>query len=413
MHEVLESQALARSEQLKNFLRYVCELEIDGRAREIKEYSIGTEALGRPATYSPLNDSSVRRRAFELRSKLEEIYRTELPASQVRIDLPKGSYVPVFSFRAPSEEALEPGFLLAAASEPPARPAYWLVACAALVTGALLGIFGMRFLNQAKSGSDFLREAWGPLVEQTDVLICLGTPFQMTVRPGGFSPDADLPVFLAPPGIEALFDKTAPRRDGAKLFMRPALNTTTLGALGAVVAASNRLQAFGVQSQILPERSAPLASFRNRNVILVGDPLTSFAAAQLLGSARLTVAMDSATNRMVIRDQSLPPGSPPAFSRASTQTGSTEVFGLLTVRPTDAPPGQRRRTLIVSGLSNVGVQGAMEFFASPDRMLDLKKRFEKEGRPGFPDSYQVVVRCTAHDSLPLSCDYTSHYVLGN
>ena len=367
LQDVLKSQALVRSEQLKNFLRYVCELEIDGRAREIKEYSIGTEALGRPATYSPLNDSSVRRRAFELRSKLDEIYRTELSASPVRIELPKGCYVPVFTLRAPPGETLAPDRPLAAPPAP-ARLAYWLIAGAALGAGALLGVFGTRFLNQTNPGSEFLREAWGPLAAQTDVLICLGTPFQMTVRAGGFSPDADLPVFPAPPGIEGLFDKTAPRRDGAKLFMRPALNTTTLGALGAVVAASNRLQSFGVQSQILPERTAPLASFRNRNVILVGDPLTSFAAAQLLGTARLTVALDPTTNRMVIRDQTLPPGSPPAFSRAYAQTGSTEVFGLLTVRSTDAAPGQHRRTLIVTGLSNVGVQGAMEFFASPERM---------------------------------------------
>jgi len=42
----------------------------------------------------------------------------------------------------------------------------------------------MRLLNQTKPGSEFLREAWGPLAAQNDVLICLGTPFQMTVRRG-------------------------------------------------------------------------------------------------------------------------------------------------------------------------------------------------------------------------------------
>jgi len=110
-----------RSEQLKNFLRYVCEIEIDGRAREIKEYSIGTGALGRPATYSPVNDASVRRRAFELRSKLEEIYRTELSASSVRIELPKGSYVPVFVYRAPPAETLETVLAVAAGPPAPAR----------------------------------------------------------------------------------------------------------------------------------------------------------------------------------------------------------------------------------------------------------------------------------------------------
>ena len=98
LRSVLESQTFARSEQLKNFLRYVCELEIGGRGGEIKEYSIGVEALGRPSSYSTTADSSVRRRAFELRHKLEEAYNGELASSEVRIELPKGSYVPVFRF---------------------------------------------------------------------------------------------------------------------------------------------------------------------------------------------------------------------------------------------------------------------------------------------------------------------------
>ena len=109
LRSVLTSQAFARSEQLKNFLRYVCQLEIAGRSAEIKEYSIGVEALGRPSSYSPTADSSVRRRAFELRHKHEEVYAGELAGSEILIDLPKGSYVPVFRYRgtapAPAIEA--------------------------------------------------------------------------------------------------------------------------------------------------------------------------------------------------------------------------------------------------------------------------------------------------------------------
>ncbi len=407
LREVLDSQVFSRSEQLKNFLRYVCELEIAGRAAEIKEYSIGTDALGRPTTYSTVNDSSVRRRAFELRAKLDELYQSELLNCLVIIDLPKGSYVPVFRLR---EEPLLP-------VAPPPAPAprirpwspWWFTV--ALATGLLLGAIGMRWMLSANSAQAIVREAWGPLAAPGTVLICLATPFHLVVRPGEFSPDADLPAFPAPAGIEALFEKTNPRPAGAKLFMRPTLNTTTLGALGAVAAASTSLHSLGAQVQILPERTAPLASFRNRNVILVGDPLISFAAAQLLRRARLTIAHDPATNRLVIRDQTKPPQDPPAFARRAAQSGISEVYGLLTVLPGDAAPGENRRTLIVSGVSNVGVQGAIEFFTSPERLQELKARFLKDGLPGFPPSYQLVVHCTAQDSLPLSCGYAAHYIL--
>jgi hypothetical protein len=405
LREVIESQGLARSEQLKKFLRYVCELEIAGRAAEIKEYSIGTEALGRPSSYSPVSDSSVRRRAFELRAKLEELYREELTSSPVLIELPKGSYVPVFRFRGDERPGVPP--------LPRRHPR--LAVAAALLVGMLAGAAGMHLLKApAADGTrqPIVREAWGPLAApQGSVLVCIASRFHMAVRAGAFSPDAGLPSFPAPPEIYPLYEKTNPWPDRGSLFMRPAQNVATLGVVGGVAAVASHMRTMGVPYQILPERSAPLASFRGRNVILFGDPLNSFAAAQLLNRARLTIAHNPATNRLVIRDRSKPASDPPAFSRREGRPGDpAEVFGLLTVLPSDAPPGLRRRTLIVSGVSNVGVQGAMEFFTSPERLLDLKSRFQRDGLAGFPDSYQLVVRCTAQDSLPLSCGYAAHYL---
>ena len=423
--EVLESQSFARSEQLKNFLRFVCELEISGRAAEIKEYSIGIVALGRSEGYSPANDSSVRRRAFELRAKLEELYQTELTTCQVQIKIPKGSYVPIYRFR---QEALSQAVPLPpissipapAAPTPsvlPAKRSYRFPVVAALLAGLLAGAIGMRIFTlqstSARTGGAIVREAWGPLAApEGNVLICIASNLQMTVRAGAYAADSDLASFPAPAELYPLYQKSSPFTDGDKLFMRPSFNSANLGVVSAVATAASSLHAFDSQYQILPERIAPLASFRNRNVILVGDPLNSFAAAKLLGRARLTIAHDPASNRLVIRDRQKPESDPPAFSRLEGLPGkAAEVYGLLTVLPSDAESSQQRRTLIVSGVSNVGVHGAMEFFTSAEHLLDLKNRLRREGFPGFPKAYQLVVRCTAENSLPLSCGYAAHTVL--
>jgi hypothetical protein len=50
---VLASESFARSEQLRAFLAFVCEMEIAGRAAELTEYLIGVKALGRPSDYTP------------------------------------------------------------------------------------------------------------------------------------------------------------------------------------------------------------------------------------------------------------------------------------------------------------------------------------------------------------------------
>jgi hypothetical protein len=108
LEEVLQSVTFVRASQVRNFLRYICEMEFAGRAATLHEYLIGVEALGRPTAYSTEDDSSVRRRAYALRQKLDEVYAKELADAPIRIDVPKGSYVPRFIPRyAHCEEVIE------------------------------------------------------------------------------------------------------------------------------------------------------------------------------------------------------------------------------------------------------------------------------------------------------------------
>ena len=94
---MLQSVTLLRASQVRNFLRYICEMELAGRGATLHEYLIGVEALGRPTAYSTDDDSTVRRRAFALRRKLEQVYAGELAHAKIRIAVPKGSYVPMFT----------------------------------------------------------------------------------------------------------------------------------------------------------------------------------------------------------------------------------------------------------------------------------------------------------------------------
>src|SRR5689334_4603696 len=107
---VLESRTFSRSDQLRAFLRYVCEAELEGRAQQLNEYALGVSVLGRPEGYSPSEDSAVRSRAYELRNKLKSYYQTEAPVDPIQIEIEKGAYVPRFQRRA------------TAAPEPPAEP---------------------------------------------------------------------------------------------------------------------------------------------------------------------------------------------------------------------------------------------------------------------------------------------------
>ena len=141
VERVLQSTAFVRAEQLRNFLRFICEMEMSGRASEITEYLIGVEALGRAPGYSTAEDSIVRRRAIDLREKLDELYTGELASAPIRIELPKGRYVPRFVPAPPPpppvEEAASP-VAAPPAIEVPRRLPSRVSFAAGFVAGALV-----------------------------------------------------------------------------------------------------------------------------------------------------------------------------------------------------------------------------------------------------------------------------------
>ncbi len=93
---VLASETFRGAECLRAFLRYVVEEAISGRAAEIKEYTVGLEVYGRGAAFDPRQDSIVRTEARKLRSRLAAYYESEGRSNPLRIEIPKGGYVPAF-----------------------------------------------------------------------------------------------------------------------------------------------------------------------------------------------------------------------------------------------------------------------------------------------------------------------------
>jgi len=93
---IVGSGPFAHSDRLRRFLRFVVERALQGRAVELKESVLAVEVFDRQPTYNSHVDSIVRVEARRLRDKLQKYYETEGQASGIRIELPKGSYVPVF-----------------------------------------------------------------------------------------------------------------------------------------------------------------------------------------------------------------------------------------------------------------------------------------------------------------------------
>src|SRR5579871_4784898 len=92
VERILESDTFRNSDALRRLLRFLADKRLAGEADQLKEYSVGIDALGKPATYDPRHDSTVRIQVGRLRQKLAEYYRTEGKDDPLVIDLPKGRF---------------------------------------------------------------------------------------------------------------------------------------------------------------------------------------------------------------------------------------------------------------------------------------------------------------------------------
>jgi len=90
------SKIFAESERLRRFLRFTVESKLARQHERVKEYVLGREVFDRTEGYDPRLDPIVRVEARRLRSKLAEYYAGPGAAETVRLDYPKGSYLPVF-----------------------------------------------------------------------------------------------------------------------------------------------------------------------------------------------------------------------------------------------------------------------------------------------------------------------------
>lgn len=90
-----QSQFFSSSKRSQEFLRYIVQEAIQGRAGQIKERNIACEVFGKDEGFEPGEHSVVRVKASDVRKRLVEYYKSA-PPEKVRIELPIGSYAPHF-----------------------------------------------------------------------------------------------------------------------------------------------------------------------------------------------------------------------------------------------------------------------------------------------------------------------------
>ena len=372
-------------------LDYLGRMELQGGAADLKEYTVGIEAFGKPSTYDPKTDSSVRVQAGKLRQKLAEYYRTEGLADPLVIELPKGHFRLAFRERSPETIPI-------AVSKPSRAP--WMIAISAV---ALVLAWQLRPVRMPVSryNSPELRELWRPFLEDArPAVVSLGVPLFAKVE-GNFFRD---PVMNSwdkaqdSAGVNEL-EKTL----GGKAV--PAYSYTGIGEASAAFEMARLFFSANKDLNVVFSNGLTWEEIERNNIIFVGPPKYNLQARDL------PVRMDFVVEHSRVVNQHPRAGEPRTYNETWSPDRSILLEGHALISRLPGLHGTGYIMMLAS-TSTEGTRAAAEFVTRPDYVARLVSSLR--GKDGaLPKYFQAVVRAKFKSQVPIQVEQVTVHVLGN
>jgi hypothetical protein len=339
---ILASPQFRNSKRYPNLLQHVVERALDGDADLLKERAIGVDVFGREPDYDTNIDHIVRTTAGEVRKRLAQYYQDgNGHAGEMRIDLPAGSYVPLFRWPE-MESPADSQPALAAARVRRSRP-WWLYAAAAVFILCLAAVVVWR--ADATTRESTMNRFWAPVwASANPVVLCVGSQ-SVALSVYGL-PDPKLPTYL-PPLTDLLSIDDA----------------VTLARLTGFVQANSK------PYRILTESQATLSDLRGAPSVLIGG-FNNYWTYRFAGELRFSFTGDQSTPhwRYGIMDKRNPSRQDWMMEYEPQSPGLARDYAIIT-RFID--PTTEQVTVVAGGRTKWGTLAAGEFLTNPSYMARL------------------------------------------
>jgi hypothetical protein len=357
LERVLGSPLFRASRRCQTLLRRITEVTVAGDFDSLKERPLGVEVFGRPADYDTSQDPVVRASAAEIRKKLAQYYQEAGHESEIRIELPSGSYLAEFHFNTP--RTIQP----VATPKPRKRT---LITAVAIVACACVLLAGANFALPAWHRSD-LDDLWGPVLKTPGtVLVCVGLQAAYNLRSAQAQDEIQ---GIIPPAGKA---PRLPIRE-EDLVLLPDRYVALDDAL-CLVRLTSLLERYRKPYRVRAQRSTSFADLRDTPAVLIGafdNPWTLRTADQL----RFTFRKDSEQDTGMVHDSQHPDNSAWKLAKYWPNWDVPVDYAIVT-RMVDTTTD--RPVIIAAGLTQYGTIGAGEFLSNPEYFSEAVGRLPKD-----------------------------------
>lgn len=409
LERVASSAQLKRATRLKELLFYVGHRSLKEGCDQIHEQEIGAKVFGRENSYDTSIDNIVRTNVSDLRKRIEAYFNTEGIHESVIMEIPRGSYIPVFRNRQVEPQIVAESSIngVAAAVEPSSDPVEfpraperrrWMVA-AMIAEGAIALLFAAGCLalwmeNRAVNRSFY---AW----ESKPAVAAFWNDFL------GASPDTDV---VMPDTSFAMLQSISGKtfsfneylsRNYTSALQDPGLSPDTRVALGLIAARNlGTPSGFKLTQRILAldplgkrihsyySRDYMPALLKRDNVILIGariaNPWDELFESRMNFAAKTENSVTSIVNRAPAS------GEQQVYARTDS-VGYCSVAFL-------PNPSSSGGVLLIEGTSAEATEAAGDFLLSEDQLSNFRNMLHVTRFPYF----EVLLKISAVRGTPLT-----------
>lgn len=411
LDRIVASSQLRRAPRLREFLLYVSRRSLGDGRRQVHEQEIGVKVFGRSDTYDTSVDNIVRANATELRKRIEAYFNSEGSHEQLVMEIPRGSYIPVFRPRTSEpgtdEEALSKSHAHVTettAEKLPARPYSAWMPATLFGAGLLILLLSAGCLNfwekyhalhqslSAWEDKPTLAEFWSQLLNSnpnTDMVI------------------SDTGIGL----VGALRKKTFPLNDYLNRSyinqvqyedLSPDMHTAISRILAWNLASPDEfalarrilaLDPMGHKIHLYYARNYTSDLIKQDNVILVGAS----------NSNPWDELFDSRLNFVTEFDNRVINRAPAAGEQATYAPSNVDGYCVLAYLPNSQNTG---RVLLIEGTNAEATEAAGDFLLSEDQLTAFKKMLHASTLPYF----QVLLKVSSVRGTPLAVTVAAYRV---
>jgi hypothetical protein len=413
LERILCSRQFSNAPKKQKFLQLICEAYLDGRASELSEYSIGYQVFDRRETYDPALDSIVRVGAHEVRKKLERYYKSEGKNDDILLEIPAGSYIPIFTRLKQAPEAIES--TMVTLSTPPlsghiAGKTWIILLGLALVflifAVVMLALSNRQLRRQTKEGAKpkefavVYAPVWEPFLkdESPTLLVLSNPPVYRFWNPADHKSLSNISINLTPAETAALEKTLGRERFVLKHIPLPRLvlsydEYTGVGEAVGLYRLTTLFKGLGKDAMLKQSRTVSAEDLKNHNVILLGSVWVN----EWSGKNLIKEDFGSGASATIVNYNPLPGEEREYGAKFDEETGRLiEDYGLITVKPNIS---EKNTIMVLAGTHSEGTEAAAEYLTSEDHLGRLNQQLLSLKRPS-PRYFQVLLKVKVDNGIP-------------